>query len=180
MIQEIPAYETPPRPVPRPVIVENIPSELRALPQWLCWRYELRKPKNGEPRWTKPPINAMTGRYGKSNDPATWATFEAALTAYQGRRVDGIGFAFSEHDGLAGIDLDHVIDAETGEISPWALAVLKQFDSSYCEWSPSGEGLRIFCRGAALRSGKGVLLNSLEVYDHNSPRYLTVTGHRYE
>jgi integrase len=39
------------------------------------------------------PLNANTLRFGKSNDPSTWATFDAALIAAHkhGVRVDGIG-----------------------------------------------------------------------------------------
>lgn len=191
MIQEKSTYKTPPRPVPLPVIPENIPPDLRSLPQWVCWRYELRKPKNGTPKWTKPPICALSGHYGKSNDPATWTNFESALSTYQGMRLvrdkhgnpikfDGIGFAFSEGDGLTGIDLDHVLDPDTGELAPWAIDIMERFNGAYREWSPSREGLRIYCRGVVHRCGKGTLLKSVELYDWNSPRYLTVTGHRYE
>jgi len=45
---------------------KNIPEELRALPQWVCWRHETRNGKT-----TKPPIDAKSNgqlRYAKSNN----------------------------------------------------------------------------------------------------------------
>lgn len=161
-------------PEPLPVIPENIPLELRERPQWLVWRFKFRAGK-----LTKVPFNARTGRFAKSNDPATWGDFETAIKAYRSGRYAGIGFAFAANDGLCGIDLDHVIDTETGLIEAWALEVLEHFRGAYIERSPSGTGLRIFCRGKPLRCGKGTAEKRIEVYDHTSPRYLTVTGHRY-
>jgi putative DNA primase/helicase len=104
---------------------------------------------------------------------------QPGLDTYRSGRYAGIGFAFAANDGLCGIDLDHVIDTETGLIEAWALEVLEHFRGAYIERSPSGTGLRIFCRGKPLRCGKGTAEKRIEVYDHTSPRYLTVTGHRY-
>lgn len=156
---------------PLKVIPENIPPELRALPQWLVWRLMLR---DGKP--SKVPFNAKTGRFGKSNDPASWCDFDTALRAYRTERYHGLGFAFAAGDGLCGIDLDHVIDPQTGAVETWALEVLDKFKGTYIEVSPSGTGLRIFCRGKPGRCGKGTQEKRIEVYDHSSPRYLTVTG----
>jgi len=40
--------------------------ELRARPQWVCWRYEQRRGKK-----TKVPYNPQTGKLAASNDPST-------------------------------------------------------------------------------------------------------------
>ncbi|HRD68270.1 MAG TPA: hypothetical protein PKY50_19240 [Candidatus Competibacter sp.] len=89
---------------------ENIPPELRARPQWVCWRYEERNGKR-----TKPPIDAKSnGRlsYAKSNDPTTWSDFDAAHFACGIHpELNGVGFCFAPDDGLTGIDMDHVIDS---------------------------------------------------------------------
>ena len=77
---------------------------------------------------------------------------------------------------MVGIDLDHVIDRESGAVEPWAREVAEKFRGAYIEISPSGTGLRIFCRGKPIRCGKGTIEKRIEVYDHSSPRYLTVTG----
>jgi hypothetical protein len=35
-----------PRPIVLDVIPENIPTELKALPIWVCWRYEFNEKRN--------------------------------------------------------------------------------------------------------------------------------------
>ncbi len=152
------------------------PAELIALPQWVAWRYEDR---DGKP--TKAPIDAKSnGRltYAKSNDPATWASHAEALKACERHpELAGVGFCFSPDDGLTGIDLDHVIDPDTGELNPEAAEIIERFSGTYCEVSPSGTGLRLFAFGKPGRSGKNVgRVKWCEVYSHPSSRYLTVTG----
>jgi AAA domain len=143
-----------------------IPNALKARNQWLVWKLEDR----GGPKPTKPPYCVKSGCLGKSNDPATWCDFNTALAALQnGKGYDGIGFAFAEGDGLTGIDVDHPWD------SPIAVKIREQFQGTYCEKSPHGK-LRIFCYGKPRRCGKGTTDKAIEVYDHTSPRYLTVTG----
>ena len=159
---------------------ENIPPELRALPQWVCWRYEVRNGKR-----TKAPIDAKSnGRlsYAKSNDRATWSDFDAARSACGLQpELAGVGFCFAPDDGLTGIDLDHVFNPDTGELKPEAAEILERFQGTYAEISPSGNGLRLFCYGKPRRSGKNVgKAKWLEVYSHPSSRYLTVTGNRWD
>ena len=155
-----------------------IPAELRALNQWVCWRYEDRNGKR-----TKPPIDAKSNGkllYAKSNNPETWSDFDTAVATAARLNLEGIGLALAESDGLTGLDLDHVLDADTGELDPLAREVLERFKDTYIEVSPSGAGLRIWCYGKPQRSGKCEGKTKwLEVYDHSSPRYLTVTGNRY-
>ena len=156
------------------------PAELIALKQWVAWRYEDRDGKK-----TKAPIDAKSnGRltYAKSNDPATWASYADALKACERHtELAGVGFCFGPDDGLTGIDLDHVIDPDTGELKPEAAEILERFAGTYCEVSPSGTGLRLFCYGRPGRSGKNVgNIKWCEVYSHPSRRYLTVTGNRLD
>lgn len=151
---------------------ESIPRTLTQLPQWLVWRLEDRK---GKP--SKIPYSARSGGHAKSNDPATWCDFNRAGQAARRGDYDGVGFAFNAGDGLCGVDLDKCIDADTGELEPWADEVLERFLGTYIEISPSGRGLRIFALGEARRCGKGTNEKRIELYDHTSPRYLTVTGH---
>ncbi len=156
----------------------SIPSALKALNQWVCWKYEDR---NG--KLPIAPHSAAKGAlvHAKTNDPATWAPFATAYDAYQyadaAMKLQGVGFCFAKGDGLTGIDLDHVIDPDTGELKPEAAEILARFKGTYAEVSPSGEGLRIFCFGTPGRSGKNVGNPKwLEVYAYPSNRYLTVTG----
>ena len=37
----------PPKPTVLEVIPENIPEELKAIPNWVCWCYELRQKQPG-------------------------------------------------------------------------------------------------------------------------------------
>ena len=156
--------------------IEAIPLELRGIAQFVCWRYEQRR---GEPKPTKPPINPHVNgdlRHAKTNDPATWGSLDTALTAARAHGL-GIGLCLWEGDGLTGIDLDHVIGPETGTLDPRAAEIIERFKGTYCETSPSGEGLRIWCYGKAQRSGKNAGSPKwLEVYTHPSNRFLTVTG----
>ncbi len=160
--------------------IHNVPAELKNLQQWVAWRAVER-----DGRITKMPVNATTGRPAKSNDPATWTDFESACDGAVGLGASGVGFCFSLDDGLVGIDLDACIDGK-GKIAEWALIILSRIDC-YAEISPSGRGLKIWCRG---KIDKGYKKNlgekdeeigkapGIEVY--TSGRYFTVTGERWE
>ncbi len=170
------AAATEPRPVPLQPQFEQIPAALRDVPAWVMWRYEWRVDKKGSGKWTKPPRRARGHGGAKTNDPTTWADFEAARAAAP--RFDGVGIVLTED--MVGIDLDHVfhIDEDGQEtIEEWAQEVVDQFSGCYMERSPGGDGLHIICRGVARHSGKGGPENRCEVYDKDSPRYFTVTGH---
>lgn len=123
----------------------TIPGVLKARPQWVCWRFEDRNGKR-----TKVPYDAKTGQFAASDNPATWATYEAAAAA--AGRYDGIGYVFSEDDPFVGIDLDMCID-EVGVIAPWAKTQLSTLNS-YSEISPSGRGIKIWAEGSVPGSAK--------------------------
>lgn len=78
------------KPTSLPVLADNIPEELRALRQWVCWRYESRGGK-----WTKVPYS-ITDTRADTTAPATWCDFDEAHARWAlGRDYDGIGFVFS-------------------------------------------------------------------------------------
>jgi len=86
---------------------------------------------------------------------------------------------------LVGIDLDHILDPATGEVltdKPEAKEIIERFRTAgaYIERSPSGDGLHIWCKARAVKSGKGTQNKWIELYDHSSPRYFTVTGKEYK
>lgn len=184
--------------VDRHIDTEAIPLVMRKLPQWLVWRYQLpdpSKPEGAGNKLTKVPYNAgaieanrfamLPNRGGKAStkDSQTWCTFETALEVHEKcRDLTGIGFCFSDKDGLTGIDLDHCFD-ETEKLLPWAQEIVEHFDGTYVEVSPSGEGLHIWCSGKAIKAGKRIVISrargveeAIEIYDFTSPRYFTVTG----
>jgi len=146
-----------------------IPKELRARPQWFCWRYKQRN----KDQFSKVPINPCTGGDGKPNAPTTCGTFVQAWTRYNNHAdINGIGFLFTPDDDFAGVDLDDCRDPETGTLEPWAAAVVHNLNS-YTEVSPSGTGVKIFLR--ATKQGKREREGQVEIYDRS--HYFTVTGH---
>ena len=123
---------------------EQIPQEMKTLRQWVGFFLEVRP--NG--KTTKKPVNPHTLGGASSTDSQTWGSFEEALSCIgqpcriggsQGT-VEGVGFVFAPP--FCGIDLDNVINPDTGEIHPDALDIVETMDS-YTERSPSGTGLHI-------------------------------------
>ena len=155
---------------------EAIPEEMKRLKQWVIWGVN---PKKEKCPYT--PMN--TSVEARANDAAGWADFGAAVSAAARLGRGGIGFEFGvEPCGIAGIDLDHVIN-DAGELEAWAAAIVKAMDS-YTELSPSGRGLHIWCTTNAplkkfcSRHKKAVKGNqNIEVYDER--KYYTVTGRAY-
>ena len=104
----------PPKPTVLEVIPENIPPELKAIPNWMCWCYELASNNQGEWKWTKPPLQ-VNSRYARSDQPRTWTTYERVLEHYLspfGTEPNGIGFRPT--GDVIGSDLDHCRDPVTG------------------------------------------------------------------
>src|SRR5208337_2202904 len=154
---------------------ENIPSELRDIPRWVAWRWELRPDSKGELKWTKPPINPLDGHATDATDKRAWMTFDEAVKLSR-ECGDGIGLALGNEgkEQLVGIDLDKCID-EHGTIAEWAAKLVQQFDS-YTERTPSGRGLRVWIHGVkpGRKCSKKSSKSSVEIYSRD--RYLTVTG----
>lgn len=164
----------------------DLPDSFRQWPafdQWIVWKRELRK---GATKPTKPPYSTLSSNPDKpyrasTTNPKTWCSFERAYASIDRLRMDGIGFVFAKGDRMVGIDLDHVINLETGEITELAQQVLKRFAHTFIEISPSGDGFHIWCRGNWPIDAHKVPdeIKWMEVYDYKSPRYFTVTGCRY-
>ena len=145
----------------------RFPAELKALPRWVCWKYETR---DGKP--TKVLYDASTHRRAKSTDPSTWTDYKIAATAASARDYAGVGCVIASP--YAAVDLDKCRDAATGIVEPWAAAVVAELNS-YTELSPSGCGFHIWIRGNVPPGGnrKG----RIEMYD--GARYFTVTGDHF-
>jgi primase-polymerase (primpol)-like protein len=154
------------------VAAGGIPASLKAIPQWVLWRWEQRPDKTtGDLKWTKPPFQP-NGKYASSTKRDTWGSFDEVLTAYNQDRFDGIGIVLTLKLGIVGVDLDHCRDRETGAIEPWAQAIVDKLDS-YTEVTPSGTGLRVFLYGKLPLKGRK--RGNVEMY--NDGRFLTLTGH---
>lgn len=164
----------------------NIPPEMTAKKNWVLWggrREHGINEVDAEGKLNKVPCQKVRqgGRYkgAKANDERTWDTFNNAKNAMESGFFNGIGFQLS--DNFCGIDLDHV------SLNERHIEVINKFKAfSYIEYSPSGDGLHIICYGHPIATGKNKGVSKwLECYGTNSqgrssPRYLTVTGERYE
>lgn len=119
-----------------------VPAAMAEAERWVLWKAESR---GG--RATKVPRRVDNPELrASSTNPATWATFDRACEALPYSGCDGLGFVLG--DGFAGVDVDAVIDPETGEYPDWVDRTVELFDS-YAEVSPSGTGLKIFTFGDA-------------------------------
>jgi hypothetical protein len=161
-----------------------IPQELKDLDQWVDWRGVDRMDQHtGEVKLNKIPINPVDLTHADSTDPRTWSSFSVATsaiataleeweqenpTAYRG---GGVGFVVTDQDPYVGIDLDNCVDPVTGEIAPWAQAIVDAF-ASYTEITPTGTGLRIWVKGTLPPRGRKKGL--VEMY--SDLRFFTVTG----
>jgi len=171
---------TPPKPTPINYTFDKIPLYFRARTQWVCWRYELKQNGKGEQKWTKVPKQTRAlGVSASTTSPATWATFDEAVAAYQNpeAQYDGIGYAIdAETEQIVGVDIDHCLgdDAAPG-MAERAKDILITLNS-YAEKSVSGTGLHIYAFGplpAGARKKGGI-----EMYAWG--RYLTFTGCRFK
>ena len=129
----------------------NIPEELKALPQWVC-AFADKIPKNPKTVWNASVTN-----------PATWGTYEEAVKA----GFPHIGFVFKKGDPYVAIDMDPPCNDEERANHT------KVFNEvvSYTEYSVSGKGLHVITRGTIPHAVKR---NHIEIYDCN--RYFIMTG----
>ncbi len=147
--------------------LDAIPQDLRERRQWVLWRL---KHKRGAKKPTKIPFTP-TGAAASSTDAATWSTFDIVRAAFEGGAFDGVGFVFAADDPFVGIDLDGCLDPETGDLEPWARAVVDRFDT-YTEVSPSGKGLHLILRGSLPPGDRK--RGPVECYEQG--RYFTITA----
>jgi putative DNA primase/helicase len=147
--------------------MEGIPHEMRGFPQWVC---------SGR---NKEPVNPKSGQHAKTNDPATWTSYDEAVEATQRYDLCGVGFVLTKEDPFFVVDLDGCIDPETGELSRWADELLEQFSGTYIERSRSDTGLHIVARGRPSRDRTRLWRENsqgIEVYANG--QYVELTGKR--
>lgn len=140
-------------------------SECLDQEKWIAW---------SDVDGRKLPINPWSRHceMASSTDSLTWSHYEQAIRCVEAFGLSGVGFVFTEDDPYIGIDLDDCRDPKTGAVDRWARRVVDKIDS-YTEVSPSGTGLKIWCRGELSRAYKD---NEQGVEVYPSRRYFTVTG----
>jgi primase-polymerase (primpol)-like protein len=85
----------------------------------------------------------------KSNDPRTLTTYEEACDWYA-ESGNPTMFCLLPEDPLFGFDLDDCVDPITGEIAPWARAIIERLNTR-TTFSSSGKG--IHCIGYGTKPG---------------------------
>jgi hypothetical protein len=147
---------------------------LTKLDRWVVWKWET----NDKGQATKVPYRPdAPSRTASSIDPSTWGSYETAINAFEFANVDGIGFCLFGSE-VAAFDIDDCRNGETGEIDPWARALVDRV-ASYTEVTISGTGLRIIGRGSGPKVHRKQKVPgscvSLETY-RNAERYIVITG----
>ncbi len=166
---------------------ENIPEEIKKLPQWILWRYEIVTKKNGDKDVSKPPkwLDGDLVALSKTTDKSTWKTFEQCLYDIEKAnkkmtpeyKIDGVGFVFVAGSGYVGIDLDECISPD-GSIKQWALEIILSMPQTYWEYSPSGTGVKGIIKGTKKTDKCSRHYHDGKVEIFEKERYFTITSNR--
>jgi hypothetical protein len=158
-----------------PDVMAVLPDPMTDATRWLVWREAPHPKKQG--KTIKVPVyssgHQRSGQLDTPDDLACLTSIHEALAAAPSIKAGGIGFAVCG-DGIAGLDLDGILD-DAGELIPthagFDLAIRAEIEGIYMEVSPSGRGLRAFgpCDDPTAYSFEGV-----ECWGQR--RFLTVTG----
>jgi len=138
---------------------------------WVLWKWHTSKTG----KRTKVPYQP-NGNKAKSNNPKTWTTYEAAVSAAS--QFDGIGFVLP--DGTGALDVDDCRDAATGTVHHWAQELIDRC-GSYTEITPSGTGIRIIgdASGPWLSPKKMSVVDGVGVECYRkATKFITVTGNQ--
>lgn len=148
------------------MLFDNIPVELKTIPQWVLWKLEQRR-QGAKP--TKVPY-ATSGQHASVTDPATWGTYEEVKASFHNdKSYSGIGFVLTKDYPIVVIDIDHCI--AKGKLDEKAKEIILRFNS-YTERSQSGEGVHIVIQGR--KPGERSRTGNVEIYDDS--RFIVFTG----
>ncbi len=138
-----------------PEAYDNIPAELKALPQWVVANADKipRSPEDLSP--------------ASVTNSETWGTYEDAISCGK-----NIGFVLTSDDPFCIIDLDDKPEKPlTKEQEEQHRQILFGFGDSYQEYSVSGRGVHVVIKGAI---PSGLHRGSIEIYSNE--RYMLFTG----
>jgi hypothetical protein len=173
---------TPP-PIPTGDLA-NIPDELRPYPNWINWAYRPDRKVPG--RWNKQIIfRRDTPRgprwcWGGPTWPEVLVDFHTALyyaLINEGTGRVGVGFCLTraEDTPFTFTDYDKCHDPATGEVAPWALALVRRLNT-FTEVSPSGTGLHQVVLGKKPDTRCHNTTAGVELYD--KVHFIAMTGWR--
>lgn len=153
----------------------NIPEELKMIGEFCLWKYERIGDRDAKIPYN--PNNVLTR--AATNKPETFMNYSGAIEVLKAHEEEFEGLGIRIAGDFIGIDIDKVEFNEHGEPTGKAREIVDALDS-YTEISPSGKGLRIFCKAAALEYDRlkyYFMHNNVEIYIPGyTNRYLTVTG----
>jgi|GEM_PF-3057512 len=125
------------------------------------------------------------GTPSKVNDPSTWGSLDGILQYCNAHPDCFPAIMLSDQLDLIFLDLDDVIDPETGKIEPWAQRLIDGCNT-YTERSRGGKGVHIFLRGnppelpphekLRCRPEKRLWNNSGELELYFTKKVATITG----
>lgn len=151
-----------------------LPNQLLALRAWLVWRL-VQMPDEKKPRKVPYYVSGAprAGAQGTPEDIASLSTFAQAFETAQRGGYSGIGLGMVQSNGLVAVDFDDCVT--DGKVMPEVMAVIS---GTYCEVSPSGNGVRAFYSGAVRdrkdHNKKGANAFAVEFFCRAG--YVTVTG----
>jgi len=154
----------------------RVPKDIAQLTSWLMWRYE-QHPDEAKAR--KIPYytdgGKRSGRQGTPQDRARLTTFQAARETAARRGFDGIGFAPLPGLGIVALDFDNCFRPD-GSLPDEIEDIIAR---TYCEYSPSGKGLRAFVRGDVGNRKSGTSAGDFGFETFSTNGFVTVTGQLY-
>jgi len=136
---------------------------LRQYPNWVKWKYETDDKGNVK----KPPYQLRTGRKAWTTVPAHWSRYADWFAL----AFDKLGFVLSRECCLIVIDIDN----KKNDPALYELhrRILADFNDTYIEYSPSGNGVHIWCFGTLDKNGYKPPGTGVEFYCNL--RFITVT-----
>jgi len=144
--------------------LDNIPDELKEYDQWVVWSLIQ---KEGKEKVTKLPTRKVSGKEIKNASLSYPMSYSKARSIYEADKelFAGVGFVFTKDDPFVFIDLDGVSPGD--ERNKYAGA------GTFVEFSQSGKGLHIICRGSVTKAHKPIS-GDVEIYANN--RFCALTG----
>ncbi len=120
---------------------DTAPDFIRELPHVVA---SLKPDDDG--KLNKVPLNPATLRKAKTNDPATWGTYDTARHCVQAGFAGAAGPVIKQGGGAVVLDLDDAFKPDTGEVTGGAALLIEQFPTLTTR-SVSGTGFHLWLAG---------------------------------